>query len=122
MTKCQELVDGSQTRISNAKCLSSGLLEMLWTPSGIVLEAGQVYLYCSHFLTLINVISSGANRQSHHIQLCEFIQTTPVGAVLESVDTENCEEFYKFYLHDFVKSVHKCKHENAEHDDMEHKV
>ena len=67
-------------------------------------------------------ISSGTNRQSHHNQLCEFIQTTPVGTVLESVDTENYEEFYKFYLHDFVRSVHRCKHRNAEHDDMEYQV
>ena len=46
----------------------------------------------------------------------------PVGAVLESVDNEHCEEFYEFYLHDFVRSIHRCKHRKLEMDNMEYQV
>ena len=62
------------------------------------------------------------NKLSHHRQLSEFIQATHVGAILESVNPENYEEFYEYYLHDFLKSVHKCKHRNPEHDDQEYQV
>ena len=65
---------------------------------------------------------AGSSRKTHHTQLCEFILATPVGAVLESVDTEHCEELYKCYLHDFVRSVHRCKHRKTEHDNMEYQV
>ena len=61
-------------------------------------------------------------RQNCHKQLCEYIHSTPVGTVLKSVSTKNSEEFYKFYLHDFVKSVHKSNHRNLEHDEMEYQV
>lgn len=40
-----------------------------------------------------------------------------VGEVLSSVQDEYSEEFYTYYLHDFVRSVHKSqnkKHEQAE--------
>lgn len=62
------------------------------------------------------------SKQTHHQQLCELVQDTPVGAVLESVHSEDFEEFYKFYLHDFVKSVHKCNHKRMEHNSMELRV
>ena len=65
---------------------------------------------------------TGSSRKTHHAQLCEFILATPVGAVLESVDTEHCEDFYEYYLHDFVRSVHRCKHRKTEHDNMEYQV
>ena len=52
--------------------------------------------------------------QTHHEQLCEFVYDTPVGAVLESVESDNCEEFYKLYLHDFVMDVHGCKHKSSD--------
>ena len=58
----------------------------------------------------------------HHEQLCEFVRDTPVGAVLESVESHNCEEFYKLYLHDFVIGVHRCKHKSSDLTAMEIQV
>ena len=60
--------------------------------------------------------------RTHHEQLCEFVRDTPVGAVLESVHAENVEEFYKLYLQDYVKSVHKCKHRSIDHNITELRV
>ena len=54
--------------------------------------------------------------------LCDHICGTSVGAVLGSVDIENCKEHFDFYLHDFVSSVHRCKHREAKHNDMEYQV
>ena len=65
---------------------------------------------------------AGLSKEAHHVHLCEFILATPIGVILESVDEENCEEFYRCYLHDFVRSVHKCNHRKAEHDSKEYQV
>lgn len=54
--------------------------------------------------------------------LCEAVQQTPSGEVLESIDGVESEEFYKFYLHDFVKTVHKCHHKKEDLDATEYKV
>jgi hypothetical protein len=32
-----------------------------------------------------------------------------VGEVLISVGDEYCEEFYKYYLHDFVRTIHQSQ-------------
>ena len=58
----------------------------------------------------------------HHERLCEFVHGTPVGAVLEAVESDNCEEFYKFYLHDFVMGTYKCKHKSSDLTAMEIQV
>ena len=58
----------------------------------------------------------------YHGCLCKCVHGTPVGAVLEAVETENCEEFYKLYLHDFVMSMHGCKHKSPDLKAMEVKV
>ena len=65
---------------------------------------------------------SGESKHTHHKQLCDFVRVTPIGVVLESVDSDNCEGFYKFYLMDYVKSVHRCMHKSAEHNMMELQV
>ena len=54
--------------------------------------------------------------------LGDHICGTPVGAVLDSVDIENCNDFFEFYVHDFVRSVHICTHTIPEHNDMEYQV
>lgn len=54
--------------------------------------------------------------------LRDHICGTSVGAVLDSVDTENCEEFFEFYLHDFVRSVHMCTQREPTYTDMEYQV
>ena len=45
-----------------------------------------------------------------------------VGEVLSSVRDEYCEEFYKFYLHDFVRNVHKSQSKKQEQAQNEYNV
>ena len=49
-----------------------------------------------------------------------FIETE-LGQVLDEVAEEDCEQFYGFYLHDFVRYVHKSSHRDKL-GDMEYKV
>ena len=58
----------------------------------------------------------------HHEQLCNFLCDTPVGAVLEEVESDNYEEFYRLYLHDFVMGTYRCKHKSSDLTTMEMKV
>ena len=74
------------------------------------------------FVDTLSLCQAGSSRKTHHAQLCEFILATPVGSVLESVDNEHCEEFYEFYLHDFVRSIHRCKHRKSETVNTEYQV
>ena len=54
--------------------------------------------------------------------LRDHICGTSVGGVLDSVDTEKCEEFFDFYLHDFVRSIHMCTQREPTNTDMEYQV
>ena len=49
-----------------------------------------------------------------HQQLHTLVSATPLGEVLDGVGSTHCEVFYKCYLNDFVRSVHKCSHKYAE--------
>lgn len=42
--------------------------------------------------------------------------------MLGSVDTENCEDFFDFYLHDFVRSIHMCTQREPTNTHMEYQV
>jgi hypothetical protein len=42
--------------------------------------------------------------------------------VLSGVTEGDCEDFYRKYLHDFVRLAHRCKHANLEDDKMEYEV
>jgi hypothetical protein len=64
----------------------------------------------------------GASLQMHHECLCKCVHDTPIGAVLEAVEIENCEEFYNLYLHDFVMGMHRCKHKSPDLKAVEVKV
>lgn len=64
----------------------------------------------------------GDTKKTHHDQLRECVCNTPVGAVLESVDPKRFDEFYEFYLQDFVRTVHRCHHKNKKHTEMELRV
>ena len=68
------------------------------------------------------LILPGNNREALHKQLCEAINQVEVGEVLKSVDDEYCEDFYKYYLHDFVKSVHQSQHKEQEQKEQEYNV
>ena len=50
------------------------------------------------------------------------MEPTAVGEVLGSVDGTDCEDFYKRYLHDFVRLAHRCTHLNQEHEKQEYEV
>jgi hypothetical protein len=45
-----------------------------------------------------------------------------VGEVLTSVRDDYCEEFYKYYLHDFVRNVHKSQNKKQEAAETEYNV
>ena len=61
--------------------------------------------------------------EDQHHQLCTFIEATPVGAVLEQIDDEKiCDEFYTFYLYDFVRQVCEFKPRNSDLDNIEYQV
>ena len=42
--------------------------------------------------------------------------------MLASVRDEYCKEFYKYYLHDFVRNVHKSHNKKQEQAETEYKV
>ena len=57
-----------------------------------------------------------------HKQLCAAVEPTPIGEILVSVDGVECEEFYRNYLHDFIRLVHKCNHKDREYELQEYEV
>ena len=58
-----------------------------------------------------------------HRQLSLLASDSPLGDVLLSVqDGGECEELYRRYLHDFVRSVHKCTHKMEKNVQLEYKV
>ncbi len=59
---------------------------------------------------ILNFALSGGDRVQLHRQLCAAVEPTAVGEVLRGVNDQDCEDFYKRYLHDFVRLVHMCKH------------
>jgi hypothetical protein len=53
--------------------------------------------------------------------LCATVQPSTIGGVLSAVERE-CDDFYKRYLHDFVRLAHRCKHKCQEEEDQEYEV
>ena len=51
-----------------------------------------------------------------------FLEDTSVGEILQSVSDNDCDELFKCYLHDFVKSVHLSNHSDAFLSELEYKV
>ena len=47
---------------------------------------------------------------------------TAIGDVLDSVVETECEQFFQHYLHDFVRSVHRCYHKQQKSKNLEYKV
>ena len=64
---------------------------------------------------------SGSTQRAIYAQACESLRDTELGEVLSEVSEEDCEQFYRWYLNDFVRIVHKSKHKGHLRD-MEHKV
>ena len=70
---------------------------------------------------IVNLSVSGSTQRAVHAQVCESLSDTELGEVLNGVGEEDCEQFYRWYLNDFVRTVHKSKHKGQLRD-MEHKV
>ena len=51
-----------------------------------------------------------------------LLKDTSVGAILEAVTENDCDNLFSYYLHDFLKSVHQCYHDDSTFRDMEYKV
>ena len=62
------------------------------------------------------------DRAKLYRQLCDLVEPTPVGEVLKQVDERDCEDFYKNYLHDFVRMVHRCHQNNQDYEIQEYEV
>ena len=75
---------------------------------------------CFHALGLVSC--TGSTWGHLHSQLCDVVSQTAVGDVLGSVDETNCEEFFQYYLHDFVRSVHRCYYKQQKSKNLEYKV
>ena len=61
----------------------------------------------------------GGHRQHIFMQLCKLMEDSPVADVIESVDVVNLDEFYRWYCHDFIRTVHRVTHKQGA---MEYKV
>ena len=57
-----------------------------------------------------------------HSQLCEVVSQTAIGNVLGSVGEAECEEFFQYYLHDFVRSIYQRYHKQQKPKRVEYKV
>ena len=45
-----------------------------------------------------------------------------MGEVLKQVNECDCEDFYKDYLHDFVRIVHRCHQSNQDYEIQEYEA
>ena len=81
-----------------------------------------IHLQVSIIIMLICSMLAGNNRQALHKQLCEAIHQMEVGEVLTSVQDEYCEEFYKYYLHDLVRTIHKSQNIEPKQVETEYSV
>ncbi len=68
------------------------------------------------------MFAAGSCDDTLHDELLKVLSGEPVGKVLEVVDPKHVETFAEYYLHDFVRSRHKCNHKNPAIADMEYKV
>ena len=76
-----------------------------------------------HTTILIQCVAAGRRKQEVHNQLCLLVSDSSLGDVLLSIqDGGQCEELYRRYLHDFVRSVHKCTHKMEESVKVEYQV
>ncbi len=64
----------------------------------------------------------GDAKHELHKQLCETVEPTIVGGILRSVKYEDSEAFYRRYLHDFVRLVHRCTHSSKDNEIKEYEV
>lgn len=61
-------------------------------------------------IRLLFVIILGDGKHDLHKQLCVAVEPTTVGGVLKDVRIQDSDLFYRHYLHDFVRLVHRKQH------------
>ncbi len=71
-------------------------------------------------MATVNKIGDG--KYELHKQLCEAVEPTKIGAVLGEVKHWDGETFYRYYLHDFVRLVHKNQHKDKKNEIREYEV
>ena len=74
----------------------------------------SLYLHATYY--------TGSTWSHLQSQLCEVVSKTTVGDVLGSVGEAHCKEFFQYYLHDFVRSVHRCYYKQQKSKNLEYKV
>ena len=78
---------------------------------------------CTQSQQFLKSYSCLSTDQHPHRHLCNLVSVTSLGEILLSVeDGRECEELYRRYLHDFVRSVHKCTHKTEETVKQEYQV
>ena len=50
------------------------------------------------------------------------MRQTSVGAIVDVLSESNRETFGQYYLHDFVRMVHRSKHRKRDMEDLEYEV
>ena len=73
----------------------------------------QVLSNIFNSLNVFNFLLSDTQWEEIHAQLCEILADDPVTAAL-TMSERHWMEFYRFYLHDFLRSVHQVTHHMAE--------
>ena len=57
-----------------------------------------------------------------HQELCIAVEQTVIGGLLGRVENAYCEDFYKRYLHDFVRLVHMSRQKDLNFEKQEYEV
>ena len=68
--------------------------------------------------TTIDLISGGHQHQIF-MQLCELVEGNSVAEVFEGVEDTSIDDFYSWYCHDFIRTVHQVTHKKGA---LEYKV
>ena len=82
----------------------------------------KVFLVHTEVLILSFPVHAGKSATEILKQICSLVSQTPLGEVLGSVPDGEQLQLYDCYLHDYVKSVHKCYHKNEEVSMQEYNV
>lgn len=65
---------------------------------------------------------AGEVKSQLYKQLCDAVEQTPVGDLLVEVGPCDYEDFYKKYLHDFVRIVHRSTTQDCGQEIQEYEV
>ena len=64
----------------------------------------------------------GNDKVELHSHLSEAMRQTRVGAIIDAYSGTNRDAFGHYYLHDFVRMVHRSKHKKRDMEDLEYEV